>query len=47
MKRNLVLNLMKKLMKCYIWSITAYSSETSTLRKVDQKYPENSEMRCL
>jgi hypothetical protein len=34
---KLDLNLRKKLMKCYIWSIKLYGAETWTLRKVDQK----------
>jgi hypothetical protein len=40
---KLDLNLRKKLVKCYIWSITLYGAETWTLRKVDQKYPESFE----
>jgi hypothetical protein len=32
------LNLRKKLVKCYIWSIAIYGAETWTLRKEDQKY---------
>jgi hypothetical protein len=39
-------NLNKKLVKCYIWSTTLYGAETWTLRKVDQIYLENFEMRC-
>jgi hypothetical protein len=35
---KLELNLRKKLVKCYIWSIAFYGAETWTLRKVDQKY---------
>ena len=31
-------NLRKKLVKCYIWSIAFYGGETWTLRKLDQKY---------
>jgi hypothetical protein len=34
---KLDLNLRKKLVKCYIWSIALYGAETWTLRKVDQK----------
>jgi hypothetical protein len=41
---KLDLNLRKKLVKCYIWSIALYGSETWTLRKVDQKYLESFEM---
>jgi hypothetical protein len=37
---NLDLNLRKKLVKCYIWSIAFYGAENWTLRKVDQKYLE-------
>jgi hypothetical protein len=32
--RKLDLQLRKKLVKCYVWSIALYSAETSTLRKV-------------
>jgi hypothetical protein len=35
------LNLSKKLVKCYIWITTLYGVEIWTLRKVDQKKPEN------
>jgi hypothetical protein len=35
---KLDLNLRKKLVKCYIWSIGLYGAETWTLQKVDQKY---------
>jgi hypothetical protein len=50
-KRNLFtskldLNLRKKLVKCYIWSITLYGAETWTLRKMDQNYLESFEMWC-
>jgi hypothetical protein len=34
---KLDLNLLKKLVKCYIWSLNLYGAETGTLRKVDQK----------
>jgi hypothetical protein len=40
------LNLSKKLVKCYIWSIALYGAETWTLRKVDHKYLESFEMWC-
>jgi hypothetical protein len=43
---NLDLNLRRKLVKCYIWSIAFYGAETWTLRKVDQKYLESFEMWC-
>jgi hypothetical protein len=32
------LNLRKKVVKCYIWSIALCGAETWTLLKVDQKY---------
>jgi hypothetical protein len=34
---KLDLNLKKKLVKCYIWSIALYRAEMWTLQKVDQK----------
>jgi hypothetical protein len=43
---NLDLNLRKKLIKCYIWSIALYGTEKRTLRKMDQKYLESFEMWC-
>jgi hypothetical protein len=41
---KLDLNLRKKLVKCYIWSITFYGTETWTLWKVGEKYLESFEM---
>jgi hypothetical protein len=43
---KLDLNLRKKLIKFYIWSIALYGAETWTLRKVYQKYLESFEMWC-
>jgi hypothetical protein len=43
---KLDLNLRKKLVKCYIWSIALYGAETWTLGKVDRKYLESFEMWC-
>jgi hypothetical protein len=43
---KLDLELRKKLVKCYIWSIALYGVETWTLRKLDQKYLESIEMCC-
>jgi len=40
------LELRKKLVKCYIWSIALYGAEILTLRAVDQKHLENFEMWC-
>jgi hypothetical protein len=40
------LELRKKLVKCYIWSIALYGAETWTLRAVDQKHLESFEMWC-
>jgi hypothetical protein len=37
---KLDLNLRKKLVKCYIWSMVLYGAETWTLRAADQKYLE-------
>jgi hypothetical protein len=36
----------KKLVKCYVGSIAFHGAEARTLRKVDQKYLESSEMWC-
>jgi hypothetical protein len=41
---TLDLELRKKLLKCYIWSIALYGAETWTLRPVDQKQLESVEM---
>jgi hypothetical protein len=43
---TLDLELRKKLMKCYIWSIALYGPETWTLRAVDQKHLKSFEMWC-
>jgi hypothetical protein len=43
---KLDLNLRKKLVKCYIWSMVLYGAETWTLRAVDQKHLESFEMWC-
>jgi len=43
---TLDLELLKKLVKCYIWSIALYGPETWTLRAVDQKHLESIEMWC-
>jgi hypothetical protein len=40
------LELRKKLVKCYVWSIALYGAETWTLRAVDQKHLESFEMWC-
>jgi hypothetical protein len=50
-KRNLFistldLELRKKLVKCYIWSVALYGVETCTLLAVDQKHLESLEMWC-
>jgi len=41
---KLDLNLRKKQVKCYIWSMTFCGAETWTLRAADQKYLESFEM---
>jgi hypothetical protein len=43
---NLNLELSKKLVKCYMWSVALYCVETWKLREVDQKQLESSEMWC-
>jgi hypothetical protein len=43
---TLDLELRKKLVKCYIWSIALCSAKTWTLRAVDQKHLESFEMWC-
>jgi hypothetical protein len=43
---TLGLELRKKLVKCYIWSIALNGAETWTLRAVDQKQVERFELRC-
>jgi hypothetical protein len=43
---KMVLELRKKLVKCYIWIIVSYGAETWTLRAVDQKLLESIEMQC-
>jgi hypothetical protein len=40
------LELRKKLVKYYIWSIALYVAETWTLRAVDKKHLESSKMWC-
>jgi hypothetical protein len=43
---TLDLNLRKKLVKCYIWSMALNGVETWTLWAVDQKHLESFEMWC-
>jgi len=43
---TLDLELRKKLVKCYIWSIALYGAETWALRAVDQKHLESFEIWC-
>jgi hypothetical protein len=43
---TLDLELRKKLVKCYVWSIALYGTETWMLRAVDQKQLESFEMWC-
>jgi hypothetical protein len=38
--RTLDLELRKKLVKCYVWSIALYGAETWSLRAIDQKHLE-------
>ena len=43
---KLIIELKKKLVRCYVWSIALYGSETWTLRKLERKYFEIFEMWC-
>ena len=43
---KLDLNLRKKLVKCYVWSMALYGTENWALRATDQKHLENFEMWC-
>ena len=43
---TLDINVRKKLVKCYIWSMALFGAETWTLRAADQKYLESFEMWC-
>ena len=43
---TLELELKKKLVKCYIWSIALYGAATWTLRAVNQKHLESFEIWC-
>ena len=43
---KLDLNLRKKLVKCYVWSMAVYGAETWTPRATDLKRLESFEMLC-
>jgi hypothetical protein len=43
---TLDLNLRKKPLKCYVWSVALYGAGTCTFRAVDQKHLESFEMWC-
>ena len=43
---TLDLNLRKKLVKCYIWSIALCGAETGTVQAVDKEQLGSFEMRC-
>jgi hypothetical protein len=43
---KLDLNLRKRLVKCCIWSRDLFGAETWTVRKVNQKYLEEWDIRC-
>jgi hypothetical protein len=43
---TLDLELRKKIVKCYVWSIALYGAQTWMLRAVDQKHLESFEMWC-
>jgi hypothetical protein len=42
--RKMYLELRKKLLKCYIWSVALCGAEIWTLRALDQKHLESFEM---
>jgi hypothetical protein len=42
----MVLEMRRKLVKCYIWDIVLYGAETWTLRAVHRKHLESFEMWC-
>ena len=46
MTRKLNIELRKKLVRCYIWNIALYGSDTWTLRKLERMYLESFEMWC-
>ena len=37
---------MKNLVRCYVWCINVYGSETWTLTKLERKYLESFELWC-
>ena len=43
---KLNIELKKKLVRCYVWSIALYGSEAWTPRKLERKYLESFEMWC-
>jgi hypothetical protein len=43
---KLDLNLRKRLVSCYVWSIALYGAETWMLQATDQKHLESFEMWC-
>jgi hypothetical protein len=43
---KMVLELRKKLVECYIWSVALYGAETGTVWGVDQKHLGSFEMWC-
>jgi hypothetical protein len=43
---KLDLNLRKKTVKCYVWTIAFYGAETWKLRKADRKWLKRFEMWC-
>ena len=41
---KVITELKKKLIKCYVWNIALYGSETWTLRNLERKYLKSFEM---
>jgi len=44
--KNMSINLRKRLIKVYVWSVALYECETWVLNKMEQKFFESFEMWC-
>ena len=47
MTSKLNIEIRKKFVRCYVWRIALYESESWTLRQMEQEYLESFEMWCL